>query len=110
MNALNAMLPIALVVAALFALWFALSRPVSLLPRWVRHAYLLLSAGMGAWAVVSYVKAHHQSSLSEHAYSLILQARGWLAGFSIGILIVLMLSGAFPKIFGRSDGGEPPVT
>src|SRR5436189_2945322 len=100
MNTCNAILPIGLVVCAVFALWFAFSRPVSLLPRWVRHAYLLLSAGMGAWGVVSYIKTHDESSLSAHTYSLILQARAWLAGFSLAIIIILMLAGVFPRILG----------
>ena len=110
MNTFNAILPIGLVVGALFALWFAFSRPVNLLPRWVRHAYLLLSAGMSTWGVVSYLKTHHQAAVSEHTYSLILQARAWLAGFSLAILIVLMLAGVFPRIFGRSETSEPPAT
>ena len=110
MNTLNAILPIGLVVGALFALFFAFSKPVGMLPRWVRHAYLLLSVGMAAWGILTYIKTHSQSSISEHAYLLILQARAWLAGFSGGILIVLIVSGVFPRIFGRSDSGGPPAT
>src|SRR5262245_11979264 len=109
MSIFNAILPLGLVVGGLFALWFAFSRPVSLLPRWVRHAYLLLSTGMGGLGVVGYIKAYHESSLSEHTYSLILQARAWLAGFSLGILVVLMLAGVFPRLFGGSQGSEPPT-
>ncbi len=108
MSTLNALLPFGLVLGALLALWFAFSRPVSLLPRWVRHAYLLLSAGLGAWGVVSYIKAHCQSSLSEHAYSLILQARAWLAGLTLGVLTVLVMAGVFPRLFGRPNRREPP--
>jgi hypothetical protein len=107
---MNAALPIGLIVGAAFALWFAFSKPVRLLPRWVRHAYLLLSVGMAGWAVVSYIKAHHQTSLSEHTYLLILQARAWLAGFTLAIIVVLMLAGVFPRLFGRSESGKPPAT
>src|SRR5262249_18681646 len=109
MNTFNAILPIGLVAAALFALWFAFSRPVSLLPRWVRHSYLLLSVGLGGLGVLGYIKAHHQSPFSEHTYSLILQARAWLAGFTLGILIVLMLAGVFPRLFGSSRSSKPPA-
>jgi len=110
MNALNAILPVGLVIGALFALFFAFSKPVGTLPRWVRHAYLSLSAGMGGWGVVSYIKTHYQSSISEQTYSLILQASARLAGFSLAILLVLMLAGVFPRLFGRPDRSEPPAT
>ncbi|HEX5222251.1 MAG TPA: hypothetical protein VFZ59_22045 [Verrucomicrobiae bacterium] len=69
----------------------------------------LLSAGMVGWAVVSYIKAHHQTSLSEHTYLLILQARAWLAGFLLAIVLVLMLAGVFPKLFGRSESSGRPA-
>lgn len=107
---MNEILPIGLVVGALFALFLAFSKPVSLLPRWVRHAYLLLSVSLAAWGIVSYLKTHHQPSLSDHPYSLLLQARAWLAGFSGGILTVLIMAGVFPGIFGQSKKHEPPAT
>ncbi len=102
MNIFNSILPFALVLGAMIAAGFAFSKAISILPRWVRNAYLLLSVGMGSWGVVAFLNVHKQRFLSEHTYSLILQARAWLAGFSLGILIILMLAGVFPRIFSRS--------
>jgi len=109
MQVLNTLGSLALAGGALLALWMTCSEPVSHLPRWVRQVYLLLSGGMTAWGVVNYIKAHSRASLSDQTFSVILQARAWLAGFSLAILIVLMLTGVFPRLFGRSKNGEPPL-
>lgn len=109
MSTFNAILPFGLLAGALFAVFFAFSKPVSLLPRWVRHAYLLLAFGMAGMGVAGYLKTHYQSSFSESANSLLLQARAWFSGFSLGILIVLLLAGVFPVFLGRSNRIEPPA-
>jgi hypothetical protein len=106
MNVFKALLPFLLLASAGFAVMFAFSKPVSLLPRWVRHAYLLLAGGMGGWAVVNYIRTHYQSSFSEHAYSLLLQGQGWLAGFTTATILILIMANVFPTLLAGSKSAD----
>ena len=100
---------IVLAVGAACSLFVAFYRPARTLPWW---AYVLLSADWVAASIVNYIRAGQPVSLSDPYSLILLQAWSGLAGFSAGILLVLIVAGACPPTFKfrNPHDGESPAS